>query len=188
MSSLSVHLNEIPEEGLSFACDLNPDELSLASTDVHVVGPLALTTEIVRTETGARVTGLLSGQVLRECVRCLKEYQEPLQVSFSGVYQDPLSASRGGAERPEEEVDEGAVEDVYQYKANHVELVDMLREHVILSTPIQPLCSQSCLGLCQVCGQDWNQEACTCEQTPSDTRFSALRHVMEQGSKPSTVR
>ena len=42
---------------------------------------------------------------------------------------------------PEEEPD-----DQYQYQGNQLELAPMLREHVILSAPMQPLCSEQPLG------------------------------------------
>ncbi len=49
---------------------------------------------------------------------------------------------------PEEEPD-----DQYQYQGNQLELAPMLREHMILSAPMQPLCSDDCLGLCAQCGK-----------------------------------
>ncbi|MGQ0627656.1 MAG: YceD family protein [Phycisphaerales bacterium] len=139
--------------------------------------------EIYPTEQGLSARGVLSGVALRECVRCLAEYEEPMQVSFAAEYRikgQPKGARTGPAEPADfEDTDE----DVYPYDGERLEMAEMLREQVILSSPMQPLCRQDCLGLCQVCGQNRNQGPCSCPE-PQDARpFAALRDLEARSSR-----
>jgi len=38
-----------------------------------------------------------------------------------------------------------------------IDLTPLLREELILATPLAPLCRPDCQGLCEVCGDDLNQ-------------------------------
>ena len=80
------------------------------------------------------------------------------------------------ADAPEVEVDEEDM-DVYSYQGEEVDLEPLLREQVILAVPFAPLCREDCKGLCPVCGIDLNTGTCTCDRTPIDPRWSALRNL-----------
>src|SRR5690606_29976088 len=43
-----------------------------------------------------------------------------------------------------------------------IDLRALLREVVALALPVQPLCRESCRGLCPACGVDRNVEPCDC--------------------------
>jgi uncharacterized protein len=71
------------------------------------------------------------------------------------------------------EVDEG--DDRYFYQGDHVELGPMLREHIILAAPMQPLCREDCAGLCTRCGKDLNEGPCQCPAEPQSTAIRVVR-------------
>ena len=58
-----------------------------------------------------------------------------------------------------------------------LQLNDILREYVILSLPMHLVCSEACLGICPVCGQNRNLRACGCEIKPVDDRWAALKRL-----------
>ena len=39
---------------------------------------------------------------------------------------------------------------------------DDIREDLLIALPVNPLCSNKCLGLCNQCGVDLNNESCDC--------------------------
>ncbi|MCA9453234.1 MAG: DUF177 domain-containing protein, partial [Nitrospira sp.] len=43
-----------------------------------------------------------------------------------------------------------------------IDLLPAIREQLILATPLQSLCNENCLGLCQVCGSNLNDGICGC--------------------------
>lgn len=171
-----LHLNEIPPNGLSLACDMQADDLALGPEDAVIPGGLALAVRAVKSGTAVHVTGTLSGTVRRQCVRCLAEYDDALRLVIAGEYhQDTDLKSRPAAlessERPVEEADD----DIYHYTGETIELGEMLREQVILAAPMQPLCREDCRGLCPVCGQDLNVRRCECQEERIPSPFAALR-------------
>ena len=159
-----------------------------------VLGPLAVSLDLTNVEGLVAVTGVLEGTIVRECVRCLKEYEDPLAFSVRAAFiQEPRSAPRhpkridprkARAEvveaEPEEEPD-----DQYQYQGNQLELAPMLREHVILSAPMQPLCGADCLGLCAQCGKNLNEGYCQCAPEPPIPTFRVVQGMKRKNGGPS---
>src|SRR5205814_8075012 len=56
------------------------------------------------------------------------------------------------------------------YEGVGLELNDVLREFVLLALPMQRLCSENCKGICPECGQNRNQNECSCRTTVGDNR------------------
>lgn len=171
MELLRPLLADITADGLSLVGEVTGEELGLTEDDAVVLGPLAVSLDLTNIEGLVAVTGVLEGTIVRECVRCLKEYEDPLAFSVRAAFvpepkssprhpkrSDPRKARAEVVEaEPEEEPD-----DQYQYQGNQLELAPMLREHVILSAPMQPLCNNDCLGLCAQCGKNLNERPCHC--------------------------
>ncbi|HXT67773.1 MAG TPA: DUF177 domain-containing protein [Nitrospiraceae bacterium] len=179
MELLRPLLADITADGLSLVGEATAEELDLTEDDAVVVGPLAVSLELTNVEGLVAVTGVLEGMIVRECVRCLKEYEDPLAFSVRAAFiPEPKSAPRHPkrvdlrkAHTKIVEVEqEEEPDDQYQYQGNQLELAPMLREHVILSAPMQPLCSDDCLGLCARCGKNLNEGPCQCaEERPIPT-------------------
>lgn len=176
INSLSVHIKQIVDEGLSLECEFHPDELALKESDARVKGPLHLKATLVKTPEGAGAYGKVRGILIQECVRCLEEFETPLDLVVSGSYQHEQQEVRYP---PGEKNDEKPEEDPYPIVANQVDLAPMLREHVILALPMQPLCHVNCSGLCSQCGQDLNQATCSCGKDQGLSPFSALRDLVK---------
>ena len=194
MELLRPLLADITADGLSLVGEVMAEELGLTEDDAVVLGPLAVSLDLTNVEGLVAVTGVLEGTIVRECVRCLKEYEDPLAFSVRAAFiPEPKSAPRypkrvdsrkarakGLEAEPEEEPD-----DQYQYQGNQLELASMLREHVILSAPMQPLCGDDCLGLCARCGKNLNEGPCQCvEELPIPT-FRVVQVTNRKNGGPS---
>ncbi|MEK6617247.1 MAG: DUF177 domain-containing protein [Nitrospirota bacterium] len=185
----SPHLTEIPDEGLSLVCEVRPDELALGPDDGRSRGELSLSVELATTGKGASATGVLSGIFLRECVRCLKEYEDPVRIPFAAEYRRQEGAMRGLPKSSAKSCDgetqelEELGDEVYPFDGDRLELAGMLREQVILATPMQPLCREDCPGLCPVCGQDLNERQCGCPGERRDSPFAILHRKIEARGK-----
>jgi uncharacterized protein len=190
MELLRLLLTEITADGLSLVGEVTAEELDLAEDDAVLTGPLAVSLDLTKIEGLVAVTGVLEGTIVRQCVRCLKEYEDPLAFSVRAAFiPEPKSAPRHPkridprktrAEVLEVEVEEEP-DDQYHYQGNQLELAPMLREHVILSAPMQPLCSDDCLGLCAQCGKNLNEGPCQCAAEPPIPIFRVV-----QGMKHKT--
>ena len=171
------HLTEVPDSGLSLVCEVQPDELALGPDDGRVQGELSLSVEIAKADTGLSVTGVLTGSFLRQCVRCLTEYEDAVSLPFAVEYRHEESPARGRPKSPGAEArDLPELEDeVYLFDGERLELAEMLREQVILTTPMQPLCHEDCQGLCPVCGQNLNERQCGCPGEGLESPFAVLK-------------
>ncbi len=193
MDLLTPLLADFTTDGLSLVGEVTAEELGLTGDDAVVRGPLAVSLDLTNVEGLVAVTGVLEGTILRECVRCLKEYEDPLAFSVRAAFiPEPKSAPRHSKRidprkaraevvevEPEEEPD-----DQYQYQGNQLELAPMLREHVILSAPMQPLCSDDCLGLCARCGKNLNEGPCQCAAEPPIPTFRVVQGMKRKTGGP----
>ncbi|HKQ34692.1 MAG TPA: DUF177 domain-containing protein [Nitrospiraceae bacterium] len=175
MELLRPLLTEITADGLSLVGEVTAEELGLTEDDAVLTGPLAVSLDLTNIEGLVAVTGVLEGTILRECVRCLNKYEDPLAFSVRAAFipepkPAPRHPKRVDTRKTRAEVVEVDLEeepdDQYHYQGNQLELASMLREHVILSAPMQPLCSEDCLGLCAQCGKNLNEGPCQCTVEP----------------------
>jgi uncharacterized protein len=194
MDLLKPLLADITADGLSLVGEAMAEELGLTEDEAVVLGPLAVSLDLTNVEGLVAVTGVLEGTIVRECVRCLEEYEDPLAFSVRAAFiPEPKSAPRhpkrvdprkARAKVVEAEQEEEP-DDQYQYQGNQLELAPMLREHVILSAPMQPLCSDDCLGLCARCGKNLNEGPCQCAAEPPIPTFRVVQGMKRKTGGPS---
>lgn len=63
---------------------------------------------------------------------------------------------------------------------DNLDLAAWSRDAIALALPDKILCRPECAGLCPVCGKDLNNEPHTHDETPTDSRWSALEALREQ--------
>jgi uncharacterized protein len=184
MKTLTPKVSDITQQGLVLRCDVTAEDLGLSERDALVQGALVMALELVKLNGRIRASGLLEGVILRQCVRCLKDFADPLSVSVDAEYVREGAGTLHGATRVllHGRVDAiGAAEEdePYLYTGDEIDLAQMLREQVILAEPMQPLCREDCQGLCGVCGQDLNVSRCRCPEEPNNSAFRVLRRLRD---------
>lgn len=176
---LSVYLKDIPPEGLKMEWEVIPELLELPSEEGNVKGVFNWVGYMMKTPEGASISGTLSGTMVRECVRCLQEFNDQVSIPCMAVFQPPQSEtgqlSRVDRKSAFSDTLEEVGEEIYPCDGNQVELGKMLREQVILTSPIQPLCRPDCLGLCQNCGRNLNLGPCRCGDADSLSQQGTIR-------------
>lgn len=128
------------------------------------------------------VRGELDGWVAVACGRCVGPVQvslaEALHVTFMPSARMPAADDEAAEPAEDAEVELADDDlDLYPYEGEEVDLTPLLRDQVILAVPFAPLCKEDCRGLCPVCGTDLNNGSCTCDRTPVDPRWSALKNL-----------
>jgi DUF177 domain-containing protein len=191
MDLLTPKIADVVAAGLSLSGEVTAEELGLSEADAVIRAPLAVSMDLAKADGLITVTGVVEGTIVRQCVRCLREYDDPLVFSIRAAYApeaktaqrhpkqaDPkktrLASVKAGEESDEE------LGDQYHYQGDHVELAPMVREHVILAAPMQPLCKEDCAGLCMSCGKDLNEGPCLCAAEPPATTFRVVRNTKQQ--------
>jgi len=118
---------------------------------------------------GVLVTGTARASLTGECVRCLEQITDEMDVTFQElfVYEDHAL--------PEEEDDE-----VSTLQADLVDLEPLLRDAVVLALPFQPLCEDDCPGLCPDCGARLADDPDHAHEAAIDPRWAALADLNTQ--------
>lgn len=117
---------------------------------------------------GILVTGSVVVDVHGECSFCL----DPIDYEMSANIQELFVFEKAPAGGPEDEVDEQyAVED------DSIDLEPALRDAVILQLPFQPVCRDTCQGLCADCGARLEDDPGHHHEV-LDPRWSALQGLL----------
>ena len=117
---------------------------------------------------GILVTGFVVVDVHGECSLCL----DPIDYEMSANIQELFVFEKAPAGGPEDEVDEQyAVED------DSIDLEPALRDAVILQLPFQPVCRDTCQGLCADCGARLEDDPGHHHEV-LDPRWSALQGLL----------
>lgn len=168
-----ISVQDLELRKLQFDTSFAPGQIDLLDGlqqdgDLQVRGNAELVDSLGEIRVGGHIEGSLKG----ECDRCLEPVRLPVQQDFDLVYQPDFESESG------EEI-EIATEDteVGFYEGAGLELADIVREQILLSLPLQRLCSESCKGLCPECGQNRNIKDCQCRTAASDERWAALKKI-----------
>ena len=69
-------------------------------------------------------------------------------------------------------------DDLYPYEGEQLDLSEAFFDNLFLEMPMTTVCSESCKGLCPICGADLNRGQCGCQKQKIDARFSALESLL----------
>ena len=148
--------------GYSRDFDFNLPEIKL--DEDLVLNNLHGVVRVTRTPQGLLVQVKLQAHTSNSCVRCLEDFEMPLQVDFSDLYAfDHRSVTESGLILPDN---------------GHINLAPLLREFMLLEIPISPICRTDCRGLCLECGTNLNITPCDHQRTTGDSRLDALQSLL----------
>ena len=149
--------------------DFSGEELEQFSP-LHAVGSAEL---VAHSDGEVRIRGRYTVEMSAQCDRCLGGARFPLEGSFDLFYR-PMSFI---AKDEEIEIEEDETE-IGFYEGGGLELEDILKEQVLLSLPMQRVCSEDCKGICHVCGKNRNETECDCHaDNQGNERWGALRKL-----------
>jgi len=165
-SQLSVEISELLHKpGTSKRLEFS-EEVPGLGLDVGRVQPLLdFDLRMDSLVEGILVSGQVRGSYAFECIRCLRDFEQPFSVELGEVL----------AYEGQEGAEEG-----YQISADHAHLEPVVRDAVVLEMPLHPLCRPDCKGLCPVCGSDLNNVDCGHKTERTDLRWEPLAQLRER--------
>ena len=148
----------VKEVLVSVACD------DLTFDDPRIVDePVEVALRLESLSNGIVVDGSVSATWHGECRRCLAPIRVREAVGIEELYQRVV-------EDP----------DAHPIVGEQIDLLPMVRENVLVSLPVGPLCRPDCPGFCGQCGADLSEGPCGCEPVAGDPRWSALDALKER--------
>ena len=154
-----------------FTLPLPPDaELDLAE-------PVHGTLTVTNTGRLLLVQGELIAKVRLECSRCT----EPVIYTVTAPIEEEFSI-RGPEGAPLEPVETIDVEEpeASAFADNLLDLTELVRQQILVSLPLRPLCRADCKGLCPECGKNLNEGPCGCPAAPEESPFSVLKSLLDK--------
>jgi uncharacterized protein len=117
---------------------------------------------------GVHMQGTLSGVEREVCVRCLEAFDRPTSIEIEETFSEDVHA------------DEDFWADVAPLVDRSIDLSDLVSQLLEVDEPMAAICSETCRGICPVCGVNRNVVACTCEGHTPDERLAGLARLRDE--------
>jgi uncharacterized protein len=150
-----------------------PADLGIGVIGVPLGSRVELDLRLESVVEGVLVSGSATVEVRGECVRCLGDVSDELEVAIQELYVYP------GVE-PDDDL-------ASRLEGDLIDLEPLLRDEVVLDLPFQPLCRDDCSGLCVECGANLNDDPGHRHETRLDQRWDALRGLEGGGGESYDV-
>lgn len=157
-----------------FAATAN--ELHLASDTCIFPGPVAVWATVQKAEEQVVVAGQARTVARATCVRCLEEFDIPVDEAFRAVVRIVPPAEVAADTGDDDFFLIPATEPVW-------DLGEVVRQLILLAVPDNPLCREDCQGLCPGCGRNLNLESCVCTDRKSGGALAQLGDLIQQAQQ-----
>lgn len=127
-------------------------------------GALELDLRIEAVAEGILATGDFEVIAKGECIRCLDPIDFEIKKNFQELYNYKASDD----------------EDELLMDGDFIDLEGPIRDAIVLSLPINPLCDEDCEGLCPDCGAKWRELPSDHAHPQIDARWSGLKGLFPE--------
>jgi uncharacterized protein len=136
-----------------------------------VIGKIVVDGTVVNTGQGLTVSGNIKTVARHCCNRCLEEFESQQDVPFAEIFIET------NADELLDISDDGSY-----FQGDELDILELIRETLVLSEPIKVLCSEDCLGICTQCGIDRNRASCCCNNKVIDPRMAKLQQLLDKNN------
>jgi len=124
---------------------------------------------------------LLSAEIyavaIGECIRCLDTVEVVVDRKIQELYRYEPTNEKGRKKKRDDEDLDLDMEDELQMEGDLMNLETPIIDAIILTLPVNPLCSEECLGLCPDCGAKWEPLPENHAHEVIDARWSGLEKL-----------
>jgi uncharacterized protein len=167
-SPYRINLHELPrragemrEYSLNFPA---PEDVGIPLLKIPTGEEINLDFKAESVDDGVLITGIVRSHAVGECGRCLEKVEMEIDQRFQELF---LYASRA-SDNPDED------DELFFLDGDVADIEIPIRDAVILSMPINPICSQDCEGLCAECGEKWRDLPDDHAHEVTDHRWTGL--------------
>lgn len=152
-----------------------PELLGLDLIGVPQGSPLELFVRLESASEGVLATGTVAGTLSGECGRCLEPFTDAFAVDFVELFAYANSTTEATTDADE----------VSRLDGDHLDLEPLVRDSVVLSLPLTPLCRPDCGGLCSECGERIDDLPADHTHVLPDPRWAALTEQLGTIDSPT---
>lgn len=178
---MQIHVAQLLKEpvGATRDYDIAEDIGDVVDHEISAVSPLTGRVRLIRTNRGLLLEARLEVTVRLTCVRCLDEYLAPVPLVIREEFLPTVDVKTGTPlSLPKDE-------EYFTIDENHtLDLTEVVRQYILMTLPMQPLCRVECAGICPTCGRNLNYVQCRCEPVPTDARLAVLGELLRDLERP----
>ena len=144
-----LNVASLLQEPVGSTRDVTVALAKLALADDLVARDIRAVARLTRLKGGILVAASVAATVPMQCVTCLADFDEQISESFSEPFRQIVDVRTGAALPPGEleGEDDEEVEPGFTIDENHeLDLVEALRQWIVLAIPMQPSCGPNCPG------------------------------------------
>ncbi len=123
--------------------------------------PATVYGKVTRVDNRYIVQGFVEITIKSFCGRCLDEAEYFLHTDLFSEFTS-------------ESTDD---DEVKMVTGHTLDMTDSILEAILLELPQSFVCSENCLGICEVCGGNRNKVDCDCDHTVIDLRLEQLKNI-----------
>lgn len=168
---MRIRVESIFEGGKSISAEIDPATIELGEPGRSIEEPLLFEGRATRSIDEVYIQGKLKGMLSSECSRCLEIFTTPLDVAVDAVFmpQRGKGENEDGIFEPESNIS--------YYDGESIDLLQEIKDTILVNLPIKSICRPDCRGLCPQCGADLNKGSCQCEQRRGPSPFDKLKEL-----------
>jgi uncharacterized protein len=170
-----IDIDRLPREGLHVSRDFDFLSSELVEENAVFLEPTRADVLVRRVGEEIWIRGRISARLSFVCSRCLTPFEFPVDSKFDLVYM-PEEMAAWKDELNEEDLDK------MFYSDRNIDLRSVILEQLNLTFPPKPLCSETCEGICAVCGELIRDGKCSCLVKESNPRFEKLKFLVKDKS------
>jgi uncharacterized protein len=141
-----------------------PADWRVELMSVPEAAPVELRLRLESVMEGVLVSGDLDVPVVGSCARCLEPIEDRLTLDVQELFAYEGSTTEATSEEDE----------VRRVEGDHLDLEPLVRDAVVLSLPLAPVCTDDCSGLCVDCGERLDDLPADHSHEVLDPRWAAL--------------
>ena len=163
-----IEIDRIPNEGLEISKAFEFFNADLIEESAVFLNSVYSELFVKKIGDEILIRGHIKTRLSFVCSRCLMPYEFPVNSKFDLVYlPEELDIFR-------DQLENGEINKFFYY-SHKIDLKEVVLEQLNLTFPVKPLCSDSCQGICPVCGRIIKEDACACVRDDSDPRLEKLK-------------
>ncbi|MBA4494741.1 YceD family protein [Paenactinomyces guangxiensis] len=164
------HLNQAKDQQMELSETIPPDSLAVKVPGLIRLEPVKVTAQVLKLDSHLiEVKAEQSTHATLTCSRCLSEIEIPVQTEWVEQFTDV-----------ENQAGETEEHEIHLIEGNILDLTPYIREALLLSIPLAPVCREDCKGLCPKCGVNKNTDACECRIESIDPRLAKLQELLNK--------
>jgi uncharacterized protein len=172
-----LKIEDIPDKGLEFEWNKGINWLqnyffNEIIPEFQFKDPLLSHFKITKFNRDIFIEGEINTKLIFYCSRCLEKFYYSINLEIDKI----LVPYKKEGYKEEKELKHEDFEVEYYYQK--IDLLETIKEQILLNIPYKVLCRKDCKGLCQKCGVNLNDEQCKCHINKEiDPRFAILKNI-----------